>query len=103
VFEGLTPDERAARHERDLLMVTVPELWAANLGMMLKGRQVLHEVVSQRTGRGSDDPEVRVLVDAAVGVGLGVLFDSADAGAGGTAPADALDDALARLEAALTS
>jgi AcrR family transcriptional regulator len=103
VFEGLTPDERAARHERDLLMVTVPELWAANLGMMLKGRQVLREVVSQRTGRGSDDPEVRVLVDAAVGVGLGVLFDSADAGAGGTAPADALDDALARLEAALTS
>jgi len=99
VFEGLSPEERAARHERDLLMVTVPELWSANLGLMLKGRRLLREVMAERAGRGQDDPELRVLVDAVFGVGLGVLFDSVDAE--GADPSGRMDEALARLEAAL--
>jgi AcrR family transcriptional regulator len=96
VFAGLSEEERAARYERDVLLVTIPELWAANLGLIVKGRRLLCEVIAERMGRGQGEPEVRVLVDAVVGVGLGVLIDWADDP--GRDPAATLDEALARLE-----
>jgi AcrR family transcriptional regulator len=98
VFDGLSPEERAARFERDVLMVTVPELWAANLGLITSARLALRE---QLASRAPGDETTHVVVDAVVGVSLGVLFDWVRDPRGD--PADALDDALARLAGGLTS
>lgn len=95
-FDSLSPTERAARYERDLLIVTVPELWTANLGLLTTARQTLREQLARRTGRDQDDNATRATVDAIVGVSLGVLFDwTHDRHAD---PVDALDHALAGLE-----
>jgi AcrR family transcriptional regulator len=99
-FACLSDEERSARYERDLLLVMIPELWAANLGLIVKGRRELCAAIAERAGRDQRDPEVRVLVDAVVGVGLGVVFDWADAP--GSDPAATLDAAIGRLEAALS-
>jgi AcrR family transcriptional regulator len=90
VFAALTDEERAARHERDLLMLTIPELWAANLGLIVTGRQMLRDCMARR-----DQDDSGVLTDAAIGVALGVLLDWAKQPEGD--PAIALDEALTRL------
>lgn len=90
VFAALTDAERAARYERDLLMLTIPELWAANLGMIVTGRHMLRDSMARRDQDGSG-----VLTDAAVGVALGVLLDWVKQPDGD--PAIALDEALTRL------
>lgn len=101
VFAALSDDERAARYERDLLMVQIPELWAANLALITKGRRQLGASIAERVGRDPRDPQVTTLVDAVVGVGIGVLLDWADAPTDD--PAAALDDALGRLEGHFSS
>jgi AcrR family transcriptional regulator len=100
VFAALSNEERAARYERDLLMVQIPELWAANLGLIVKGRRQLQAAIAQRVGRDQREPQVRVLVDAVVGVGLGVLIDWADDPEGD--PAAAMDAAFGLLEEQLS-
>ena len=94
VFSGLTDEERAARFERDLLMLTIPELWAANLGVVAKGRQMLRDIMTERGGESAG-----VLTDAAVGVALGVLLDWVKQPEGD--PSAALDAALAQLAGTL--
>jgi AcrR family transcriptional regulator len=100
VFAALSDEERAARYERDLLMVRIPELWAANLGLIVKGRRQLCAAIAERLGRDQREPQLRVLVDAAVGVGLGVLIDWAENPE--SDPAGALDAAFGLLEARLS-
>lgn len=98
-FAGLSPAERTARYERDLLMLQVPELWAANLGLLTTGSQVLADLVAARIGCAPDDPAVRALTGAALGIGLQVFLDWAqnpDAD-----PAATLDEALSHLELVL--
>lgn len=99
VFAGLSPTERAARYERDLLMLTVPELWAANLGLLAKGQQLLSELIAKRIGRDPGDAAVRATTGAVMGIGLAVLFDWANNP--DMDPATALDDALSHLESGL--
>jgi AcrR family transcriptional regulator len=100
VFAALSDEERAARYERDLLMVQIPELWAANLGLIVKGRRRLCAAITERVGRDQPEAQVRVLVDAVVGVGLGVLIDWADDPEGD--PAAAMDAAFGLLEEQLS-
>ncbi|WP_214404282.1 TetR/AcrR family transcriptional regulator [Pseudonocardia lacus] len=99
VFAEMEPEERAARYERDLLWLVVPELWGANLGTLTGARRLLNELVAQRVGRGPDDAAVRALTDALVGVTLGVLMDCARTP--GADPAAAVDAALAQIETGL--
>jgi AcrR family transcriptional regulator len=94
VFAGLTDEERAARYERDLVMLTIPELWAANLGSIVAARQKLRESMAAR-----DQDTSGVLTDAVVGVGLGVLIDWAKQPVGD--PAVALNEALTKLLASI--
>jgi AcrR family transcriptional regulator len=89
-FAALTDEERAARYERDLLMLTIPELWAANLGLIVTARRMLGEAM---TSRGQD--ESGVFTDAVFGVALGVLIDWAKQPEGD--PAVAMHEALTRL------
>ena len=93
--------DRAARYERDLLWLVIPELWGANLGTLTEARHLLAELVAQRLGRPAGDAGVRALTDALVGVTLGVLMDCARAVDEGVDPAAELDAALARIEGGL--
>jgi AcrR family transcriptional regulator len=99
LFAEMAPEERAARYERDLLWLVVPELWGANLGMFTEARRRLCELVALRVGRAPDDPAVRALSDAMVGVTVGVLMDCARDP--GLDPATAVDEALAQIETGL--
>ena len=101
VFAEMSDDDRAARYERDLLWLVIPELWGANLGTLTEARRLLAELVAQRLGRPADDGGVRALTDAMVGVTLGVLMDCARAMDEGVDPAAELDQALARIEGGL--
>lgn len=100
-FDDLDPAERAARNERDLLMVTVPELWAANLDLITEGMDVLSALVAERVGRDSGDPAVRAFTGAVLGVALTMLLDAAKDPNPHLDHAEALDDALAHLDAGL--
>jgi AcrR family transcriptional regulator len=99
LFAEMTPDERDARYERDLLWLVVPELWGANLGTLTEARRMLGALVAQRMGRPAEDAAVRALTDAMVGVTLGVLMDCAREP--GLDPATAVDAALGQIEGGL--
>ncbi|MFF7459267.1 TetR family transcriptional regulator [Kitasatospora sp. NPDC008115] len=71
-FEGLSSTELGAQRDRDVLMLTVPELWAASLGNVAEARQTIIELVAERGGRPQDDVQVRA-VSAAV---FGVILDA---------------------------
>jgi AcrR family transcriptional regulator len=96
LFAEMAPEERAARYERDLLWLVVPELWGANLGTLTEARRLLCELVAHRVDREPADPAVRAVTDAMVGVTLGVLMDCARNP--DLDPATAVDEALAQLE-----
>ncbi|MBN9373871.1 MAG: TetR family transcriptional regulator [Cellulomonas sp.] len=98
-FGALSDDETAAMKERNELVVTVPELRAAMLDQLSSTMQVLGEAVAQRTGRPPNDPAVRTLVGAVVGVAVAVelvLFDDPTADL-----VALLDEAMGQLEAGL--
>ncbi|MBV2364195.1 TetR family transcriptional regulator [Streptomonospora nanhaiensis] len=95
VFAELSPEERAARRDRDAGLVLVPELWAANAGLLAKGLEVLGELVAERTGRTPEDPAIRALTGAVLGVALAAFLRWSQE-PGGDPMAD-LDDALAHL------
>ena len=98
-FVGLAPDERAARLERDVAMLAVPELWAANVGLVVRGMDTIGELVARRIGRDPADAAVRAFTGAVLGVCVRVLLDAAQRP--GTDVVTALDEALALLEAGL--
>ncbi len=94
-FAALSPGDRAARHERDAGMLLVPELWSANIGLVERSLAVIAALIAERAHRRADDPAVRALTAAVLGVGLEVLLRSLKE------PeldlASALDEALAQL------
>lgn len=95
----LPPADRAARLERDVALVAVPELWSANFGLLVRVLDQLGELVARRAGRDPRDAPVRALTGAVLGVTVRVFLDAANDP--GVEPATALDEALALLEAGL--
>ena len=73
-LEGLTAAELSTRHDRDVLMVTVPELWAAGLGNITQTLRDITELIAERTGGGPDDMRVRALSGAILGIMLDVML-----------------------------
>ncbi|MCO1656218.1 TetR/AcrR family transcriptional regulator [Pseudonocardia humida] len=98
-FAGLDPHDRAARTARDLALLQVPELWAANAAMVGRALDALGELVARRTGRDPADPAVRALIGAVAGVSVRALLDAANTP--GTDPVEAVDRALGLLESGL--
>jgi len=99
VLAQLSEAERADQRERMALMLSVPPLRAMLVDQIRGPMRLLAEVVAERVGRKPDDPGVRVMAGAVLGVGLAVMFAWAD-----DPDADMLaliDDAMARLEAGL--
>jgi AcrR family transcriptional regulator len=95
----LPPADRAARLERDVALLAVPELWSANLGLLRRALDEIGELVARRTGRDPRDAAVRAFTGAVFGVTVRVFLDAANDESAD--PAEALDEALALLEAGL--
>ncbi|MGV9884856.1 TetR/AcrR family transcriptional regulator [Streptomyces sp. NPDC003006] len=99
VFAGQTAQELRENLEREMVVLSVPELWAANFTNITGILPKLAALLAERTDRGPDDPELRTLSGAVCGVVLTVWLDWAkDPSLDGPA---ALDEALAHLEAGL--
>ncbi|TDD33865.1 TetR family transcriptional regulator [Nonomuraea terrae] len=97
--EAQTPEERADSLERERLMATVPELWAASLKGVTGEIRTLQETLAAREGREPDDPEIRNITGAIAGVLVALWFAWVrDPGMDALAEAD---QALAHLEAGL--
>ncbi|MCM3923118.1 TetR family transcriptional regulator [Frankia sp. AiPs1] len=71
---GLSPEEFRAQRDRDVLMVTVPGLWAASLGNVTQTTQMITSLVAEREGRAESDPGVRALSAAIFGVILSTMI-----------------------------
>lgn len=95
LFEELSPADLAARRERDLLLIEVPALAAANLELLRGAAKVVAEQVAHRAGRPADDTEVVTFTGAVLGVAVASIAGWADQPTAD--PAELIDSALARL------
>jgi AcrR family transcriptional regulator len=95
VFAAMPDAERAARYERDVAMVTIPELWSANLGLVAKGMDAIADLVAERSGRAPDDARVRGLARVVSGACFAALLDWSRNPEGD--PAQAIDEALSHI------
>ena len=89
--------EREHLRERIGLLLSVPPLRATLVDRFHGPMRLLAEAVAERTGRRPDDPAVRALTGAMLGVGLSAMFVAAD-----NPNADIvslIDEGLAQLEA----
>jgi hypothetical protein len=101
VFGELPADELAVQGERDALIRAVPELRARMLDEFAKNLELFAEIVGERVGRRPDDPAVRTVAGAVIGVGISAWYTAGS----GADPRDylaVLDASLAQLEAGLT-
>ena len=99
VLAQISEAEQADQRERMALMLSVPPLRAMLVDQIRGPMRLLAELVGERVGRRPDDPGVRVVAGAVLGVGLAVMFAWAE-----DPDADMValvDDAMARLEAGL--
>lgn len=74
---SLSAHDVAHQRERLALIQAVPELRALMLDQFVTGLDLLADEVALRTGRRADDPAVRALAGAVVGVGLAVIATAA--------------------------
>ncbi|PZG17975.1 TetR/AcrR family transcriptional regulator [Nonomuraea aridisoli] len=72
--DAQTPEERADSLERERLMATVPELWAASLKGVTREIAALQEILAAREGRSPDDPQIRNITGAIAGVLVALWF-----------------------------
>jgi AcrR family transcriptional regulator len=100
VFGELPVEELAVQGERDALIRAVPELRARMLDEFAKNLELFAEIVAARVGRRPDDPAVRTVAGAVIGVGISAWYTAGP----GAEPRDylaVLDASLAHLEAGL--
>jgi AcrR family transcriptional regulator len=100
VFAQLPAEELAVQRERDRLIRSVPELRARMLEEFARTFELFAEVVAERVGRRADEPAVRALAGAVIGIGIAAWYT-----AGEHASAEdylaVMDAGLAQLEAGL--
>jgi AcrR family transcriptional regulator len=99
VLGSLPADELAHEQQRAMLVIAVPELRARAFDQLASTLKPFAEAVAERTGRSVDDPAVRALTGAVLGVSMSAML-----GASEDPSADfveILDDGLAQLEAGL--
>ena len=99
VLGTLPTDELARERQRATLIISVPELRARTLDQLASTLQPLTDAVAERTGRPSEDPAVRALTGAVLGVSISAMLTASQ-----DQSADYLelmDEALAQLEAGL--
>lgn len=94
-----TDDSRQNHEElqdRARLVVTVPEVWAANMGSLTTSMRVMSELFAERAGRDSTDPEILSLTRMLCG---SMTMAWLAAGSGGELDLPAvLEDTVAHLQ-----
>ena len=96
ILAGLSAAQQSELRERLRLLLSIPPVRATLLAQFGGPLRLLTEAVAERAGRRPDDPAVRTLVGAVLGVCLSAMFAAAD-----DPEADAvrlIDEAMARLE-----
>jgi AcrR family transcriptional regulator len=78
VFHSLPADEFARERHRATLIISVPELRARALDQLATSLEPFTQVVAERTGRAIDDPEVRALTGAVLGVSISAMLAAAE-------------------------
>jgi AcrR family transcriptional regulator len=99
VLGKLPEDELARERMRGALIISVPALRAQMLDRVADTLEPFNDAVAARTGRRNDDPAVRALTGAVLGVMIAVMLQTSR-----DPDADYLalcDQALAQLEAGL--
>jgi AcrR family transcriptional regulator len=99
VFDKLTDVEMVTERERMLLVLSVPELWAASLDNITKTLGTMIELSARRLGRQRDDPAVRNAIGALFGVLLAVALEWAKGS--GADLVSMVDAAFGQFEASL--
>jgi AcrR family transcriptional regulator len=99
VFGELTPEQQADLRERMDLIMGVPELRTNVVDEMAEPMRLFTQLLAERSGRRPDDPAVRAVVGAVLGVSVATMFAySQDPDADMAAM---LDEALGYLDAGL--
>jgi AcrR family transcriptional regulator len=99
VLGTLPADELARERQRAMLIISVPELRARTLDQLASTLKPFTEAIAERVGRPVDDPAVRALTGAVMGVSMSaMLAASKDPNADYF---ELMDTALAQLEAGL--
>jgi AcrR family transcriptional regulator len=99
VLSQLPPEDQADLRERTDLMLAVPELRMTMIEQVASPMRLFAQVLAERSGRRPDDPAVRALVGAIMGVSIATMFAFAE-----NPDADMvamLDEALGYLDAGL--
>ncbi|HZE41091.1 MAG TPA: hypothetical protein VE172_20015, partial [Stackebrandtia sp.] len=78
VLAGMSAADLDARRERQVFVVTVPQLWTAHLPGVAKLAELLNRLVAKRMGRAETDDRVRATAGAVLGVLLSVWLEWAD-------------------------
>ena len=100
VFGKLPAEELARERQRATLIISIPELRARMLDQLAGTLKPFTEVLAARTARPVDDPAVRALTGAVLGIAISAaLSASADPSADYL---KLMDQALAQLEAGLS-
>jgi AcrR family transcriptional regulator len=100
VMGGLSKEQQADVRERAALLLAVPPLRAALIDQLTGPMRMMSDAVSHRTGRRPDDPAVRTVVGAMIGVAITAMLSAMDDP--GADMLAVLDESLAQLEAGLT-
>jgi AcrR family transcriptional regulator len=99
VLGDLTHEQQLDLRERMDLMLAVPELRTNMLEQMEAPMRLFAQMLAERSGRRADDPAVRALAGAIMGVSIATMFAFAqDPGAD---MVQMLDEALGYLDAGL--
>ncbi|MGO4535719.1 acyl-CoA-like ligand-binding transcription factor [Leifsonia sp. 2MCAF36] len=98
-FDGLSAEEKAEHSERIALVVSVPTLRAAAMAQIAETMTTFSVAIAERSGRDSNDFEIRVLAGAIVGAAMAMMSAVADDPTAD--PIGLMDAAMAQLETGL--
>jgi AcrR family transcriptional regulator len=99
VLGNLPADELAHERQRATLIISVPELRARALDQLANTLKPFAEAIAERTGHPVDDPAVRALTGAVMGVAMSAILTATDDP--NADYVELMDTALAHLEAGL--
>ncbi len=99
VWQQMSSEDLTEQLQRSTLVMSVPELRGRVLEGFVSTIQLVGDALAERTGREPDDPAIRNLTGAVMGVTLSVVLTAMDDP--NVDFIQTIDDALAHLEAGL--
>ncbi|WP_334073924.1 MULTISPECIES: TetR family transcriptional regulator [Paenibacillus] len=95
-ISNMSAEELSTMRERNQLVISIPELWAALVNNMTQMMHLIADIVAGRVGGHPEDLAIRTLAGAVVGVNISVILHYAKNPE--TDFAELLEEALSHLE-----